>query len=380
MSGQVFWITGFSGAGKTTIGTRLYYRLKEVYPQVVLLDGDIIKRLFGVEDVDYTKEGRKKRAFQYSELCKLLTSQGITVVCCTIAMFDSVRVWNRQNIANYHEVFIDVDFDTVVKRDSKGLYGKFTGGKNAMIGFEGDAELPKNPDVVIRNSMMSDDICKYIDEILLQTTKNSDTGVNYWNEYYKGANVPYHPSDFAKFSIKYMNPDKKLIDLGCGSGRDSTYFCKNGLKVTAVDSSINATRSIEHALPIFIVCDNFVTAKVLFCVDYDYCYARWSIHSINQSSQNELFPNVYNALKDGGLFFIEVRTINDYKFGKGKKISDNEYFLDNHYRRFIEPDLLKVQLKQTGFEIIFMEESNGFSVVQDDAPTLVRVVAKKTVI
>ena len=109
MSGQVFWITGFSGAGKTTIGTRLYYRLKKQSSKVVLLDGDIIKRLFGAENVDYTREGRKKRAFQYSELCRLLAYQGITVICCTIAMFDEVRDWNRRHIPNYHEIFIDVE-------------------------------------------------------------------------------------------------------------------------------------------------------------------------------------------------------------------------------------------------------------------------------
>ena len=45
MYGHVFWITGLSGAGKTTIGTRLYYRLKKSFPNVVLLDGDVIKRL-----------------------------------------------------------------------------------------------------------------------------------------------------------------------------------------------------------------------------------------------------------------------------------------------------------------------------------------------
>ena len=377
MSGQVFWITGFSGAGKTTVGTRLYYRLKKTYPQIVLLDGDIIQRIFGAENIDYSKEGRKKRAFQYSELCKLLSSQGITVICCAIAMFDDVRIWNRQNIANYHEIFIDVDLKTLAERDVKGLYKKFRSGKDAMVGVEDYAELPKNPDVVIRNSMANSDIERYVDEISLRTTKKRDFGINYWNEYYKSDNAPRQPSDFAEFSVKYMKPDKKLIDLGCGNGRDSIYFCVNGSKVTAVDSSINAIESIDKSLPIFAVCDDFVTAKALFCVDYDYCYARWSIHSISQPQQNELFQNVYKALKEGGLFFIEARTVNDSKYVQGEKLGINEYFFDDHYRRFIDPDLFKTQLETTGFEIIYIEESDGFSVVNDNTPALVRIVAEK---
>ena len=68
-----------SGSGKTTIGTKLYYRLKESNSQIVLLDGNIIKTLFGQAAVDYSTEGRRKRVFQYAELCKLLSDQGIAV-------------------------------------------------------------------------------------------------------------------------------------------------------------------------------------------------------------------------------------------------------------------------------------------------------------
>lgn len=377
MYGQVFWITGFSGSGKTTIGTRLYYHLKKQCSQVVLLDGDVIKKLFGAEEIDYSKEGRKKRAFQYSELCKLLACQGVTVICCTIAMFDDVRKWNRQNIPNYHEIFIDVDLEAVSRRDAKGLYKQFKSGKNAMVGIADDVELPKNPDVVIHNTM-DNGIEQYVDKILLNTIGTKGANENYWDDYYKSGHAPNPPSDFAKFAFKYMKPDKKLIDLGCGNGRDSMYFCKCGLKVTAVDSSIDAISAINVAsMPIFAVHDDFVTAKALFCVDYDYCYARWSIHAINQERQDELFPSIYNALKEGGFLFIEARTINDYKFGQGKRLGVNEYFFDNHYRRFIETSMIKEQLRKIGFEIVYCAESDAFSVMDGDAPTLVRLVAKK---
>ena len=376
MSGQVFWITGFSGAGKTTIGTRLYYQLKKQSSKVVILDGDIIKRLFGAENVDYTREGRKKRAFQYSELCRLLAYQGITVICCTIAMFDEVRDWNRRHIPNYYEIFIDVEISELAYRDAKGLYGRFGSGKDAMVGVADEAEIPKNPDVVIRNSMYND-IEWHVQKILQKTAGKRQTKSSYWDDYYESGLAANAPSDFARFAHGYMMPEKKLADLGCGNGRDSVFFCRQGLKVTAIDRSYSAIAAFDESLPIFAVCDDFVTAKALFCVDYNYCYARWSIHAINQAQQDELFPNVYNALTKGGLFFIEARTINDAKFGKGRRLGVNEFFLDDHYRRFIDPNELTGQLKQLGFEVIFCEQSDNFSPAPGDVPTLVRIVAKK---
>ena len=372
---HVYWITGLSGSGKTTIGTRLYYRIKKDNPQVVLLDGDVIREIFEPVEASFTAEGRRKRAFQYSSLCRMLAFQGITVICCTIAMYDDVRTWNRKNIPNYHEIFIDVDWDIVEKRDAKGLYSK---NRNNMVGVTPDTELPKDPDVVIKNTM-DYRIDQYVDKIIESVVHTELTEKSYWNEYYKGNNVPTDPSDFARFALSYIKEERKLIDLGCGNGRDSIYFCKNGLRVTAVDSSQEAINSLNtSSLPIFSVCDDFVTTKALFCVDYDYCYARWSIHAINQKQQDELLPNVYKSLKIGGLFLVEARSVNDSKYGQGEQLSDNEFFFNEHYRRFIEKQIFIKQLMILGFEIIYLNESDEFSKVNDDNPTLIRVIARKS--
>jgi len=203
--------------------------------------------------------------------------------------------------------------------------------------------------------------------------------VTYWNGYYsKAPKEISEPSDFAKFALKYMKAEKTLIDLGCGNGRDSVYFFNSGLKVTAIDSSRSAIANIESQhLPILALCDDFVKTKILDCIEYDYCYARWVIHAINQAQQEEFIPRVYNMLKRDGLFFIEVRTVSDEKYGKGELLGKHEFLYDNHYRRFIEPDKLTNQLRNTGFDVLYGVESDGFSVLADDAPTLLRLVMKK---
>jgi SAM-dependent methyltransferase len=174
-----------------------------------------------------------------------------------------------------------------------------------------------------------------------------------------------------------LQPGKKLIDLGCGNGRDSKFFCHNGLKVTAIDSSKKAIDSFEESLPIFAVCNDFVKTKALSCLDFDYCYARWSVHAINLAQQNVLLPNLYRSLKNGGLFLSESRSINDKKYKQGKPLGMYEFFCDGHYRRFLDPVAFLEQLESVGFEIIFFEESDRFSVMGEDSPTLIRTVAKK---
>jgi len=203
--------------------------------------------------------------------------------------------------------------------------------------------------------------------------------VVYWDEYYSRAPKEIsEASDFAKFALEYMKSEKTIIDLGCGNGRDSLYFFSYGLKVTAIDSSKSAIANIESKhLPIFALCDDFVKTKVLDCIEYDYCYARWVIHAINQTHQDEFIPKIYNMLKKGGLFFAEVRTVRDEKYGKGESLGKHEFLFDNHYRRFIEPDKLINQLQNTGFEVLYGEESDAFSVMADDTPTLLRLVVQK---
>ena len=66
--------------------------------------------------------------------CKLLSDQGIDVVCCSIAMYQSVRAWNRANIPNYKEIYLRVKPETLLARNQKGLY---TGG--AQCGGGGPA-------------------------------------------------------------------------------------------------------------------------------------------------------------------------------------------------------------------------------------------------
>ena len=144
--GRVFWITVLSGAGKTTIGYLLYTKLKAQKNPIVFLDGDELRKVFG-NDLGYSKEDRLKSAFRNSRLCKLLYDQEIDVICCTISMFDAIREWNRENIKNYFEIYLDVSLETL--KDRKNIYRE---NNNDIVGINVLAEIPKNPDIVLDNN------------------------------------------------------------------------------------------------------------------------------------------------------------------------------------------------------------------------------------
>ena len=125
----VLWITGLSGSGKTTLANSFVNRYKNRLPNMVMLDGDELRDIIvdrGQERQSYERNERIKIALRYSSLCRLLSSQGISVVISTISMFEEVYRWNRSNINNYFEIFLDIPLTEVRSRDPKGIYKKYS--------------------------------------------------------------------------------------------------------------------------------------------------------------------------------------------------------------------------------------------------------------
>ncbi len=169
----VYWITGLSGAGKTSVGKLLYEKMKQKYPNTVFLDGDVLREVFG-NDLGYTREERIKCAMRYARLCKMLQEQDMNVICCTISMFDEIRSWNREHITNYREIYVKVSMEELVRRNQKGLYSasmealkkqnqkdlpeqnqkglhRSTIENREVAGIHVEIEEPKNPDMILDN-------------------------------------------------------------------------------------------------------------------------------------------------------------------------------------------------------------------------------------
>lgn len=123
MQGNLIWITGLAGSGKTTIGKGVYNRLKKENLNTVFLDGDHFREITGQVSA-HTKEARLDVAFQIARMCKFLTEQGINVVCSTISLFKEVHDFNRNNNPRYYEVYIHCEMGELIRRDQKNLYSR----------------------------------------------------------------------------------------------------------------------------------------------------------------------------------------------------------------------------------------------------------------
>ncbi|WP_113907287.1 adenylyl-sulfate kinase [Aliidiomarina celeris] len=143
--GKCFWITGLSAAGKTTTSTLLANKIRNSGEKVVLLDGDKMRAV--LEANAYTKAERLALGYTYSRMCKMLVDQGIVVIIAVIGLFHELHVWNRNNINNYIEVFLDVPIKELERRDPKGIYKRARLGElKNVAGVDLEAEFPLNPD------------------------------------------------------------------------------------------------------------------------------------------------------------------------------------------------------------------------------------------
>ncbi len=209
-----------------------------------------------------------------------------------------------------------------------------------------------------------------------------DRDKDYWNEYYSHnvADIRNKPSEFAKYieaSFLYKKNLAHILELGCGNGRDSLFFLSKGYKITAIDGSdvaiemLNRMSNSENAL---FICDDFVKSKVLYQMKYDCIYSRFTLHAISEKQEDELLDNVRYALNSNGILAIEARTTNDELYGKGIEIEKNAFLYNDHYRRFINVSVFRNKLEKMGYDVIYLDESNGFSKTQDSDPVLMRCI------
>ena len=138
LSGRVIWITGLSGAGKTTLAKALQQKL----PGALLLDGDELREALGADGRSFDVQSRKRLAQTYARLAGLLARQGATVIVATISLFHDLHAWNREHLPGYVEVFLDVPEAVRRQRDPKGLYAARVPN---MAGTGVQVELPLAP-------------------------------------------------------------------------------------------------------------------------------------------------------------------------------------------------------------------------------------------
>jgi len=374
----VIWISGYSAAGKTTVGRHVEHLLRSDGHATLFLDGDQLRSIFG-NKWEYTPEARLELALIYFRLCSHLSKQGLIVIISAVAMLDEVREWFKENVENGLEVYLNVPLDERIKRDSKtkNIYNKST--------FHNDDYTEsKNPDVVINN--FGDTNYEEASHVIIKSylerldKKHVDYGrTQYWSDYYKKKVTVNVPSPFAEFCLSKFSTDNKLLEIGCGNGRDSRYFSENGIDVVALDKSsvaIEQCKNDHQVDNLMFLCCETSEVQEHHNSKYNCIYSRFSLHAMTEVEEINALESAYKLLEDDGKLYIECRSINDPLARQGEVISPTER-IDGHYRRFVDLVILVERLKNIGFMILETNESNGLAVFNDEDPVVIRVIAKR---
>ena len=147
--GFTVWFTGLSGSGKTALALRLEEVLRERGLKVERLDGDIVRKSL-TRDLGFSKEDRDKNIERVTFVAKLLTRNGVAVLCSFISPYRERRARSRAEIGNFVEVYCKASLDALIERDVKGLYKKALAGEiQNFTGVSDPYEEPENPEVIV---------------------------------------------------------------------------------------------------------------------------------------------------------------------------------------------------------------------------------------
>jgi len=147
---EVFWFTGISGAGKSTIAKLFEKKLWEMGKQTILLDGDQVRHgLNG--DLGFSKTDREENIRRIGEVARLFFEHGNIVICTFVSPYKKDRDRVRKLIpeGRFHEIHVKCSSETAQKRDPKGLYKKAKKGEiKGLTGYDAEYEAPQGDHVI----------------------------------------------------------------------------------------------------------------------------------------------------------------------------------------------------------------------------------------
>lgn len=152
----VFWLTGLSGSGKSTLAYGTSRVLSDQGLHTIVIDGDVLRSGLN-RDLSFSAEDRAESVRRAAEVAALCANASIVVFVALVSPFEVGRARAREIIGPvFHEIYVNADYQTCQKRDSKGFYKLADAGKIAdFTGLTSPYEIPRAADLVL-NTMRCD--------------------------------------------------------------------------------------------------------------------------------------------------------------------------------------------------------------------------------
>ena len=165
-------------------------------------------------------------------------------------------------------------------------------------------------------------------------------------EEYSRRTADMHPKEEAEKFLKLLPPNPKIVDLGCGSGRDAKIFSEKNYSVTGIDFSPKMLEIANRDAPKanFLLMD--LTTLSFPANSFDGAWANASFLHIPKNSIVDTLNGVYKLLKVGGYFYIKV------KEGSGEVIERDERYGVDKFWSYFQPKEFEALLTNAGFHIV----------------------------
>ena len=150
--GLTLWLTGLSGAGKSTIAQHVAQHLRAAGAPVEVLDGDVVRTNLSA-GLGFSREDRDTNIRRIGFVAQLLTRNGVVVIVAAISPYREVRDEVHANIGRFLEIHVDCPIEVLAERDVKGLYKRALAGEiQHFTGISDPYEAPESPDLLIDTS------------------------------------------------------------------------------------------------------------------------------------------------------------------------------------------------------------------------------------
>ncbi len=158
--GGVFWLTGLSSSGKSTLAHAVEKKLFDQKMQINVLDGDVIRTGL-CADLSFSEEGRAENIRRIAEMSKVFALQGFICLCAFISPLRAHRAIARRVLQeHFHEIYISCPIEECEKRDVKGYYALARAGKiKNYTGISAAYDIPAQPDLVVETNLSTQDEC-----------------------------------------------------------------------------------------------------------------------------------------------------------------------------------------------------------------------------